>query len=186
LDSQSNNNVSFPPSPPSDVLQWTIIKDFCEATASKIFEESGCTVCGALTLQSDLFEINCVNNKLSILAADGLGFTQQEWTALTDPISECDGPVIDKDCHYICKSCKNAVNCGKVPKFALARGLWIGKVPEELQGLSFAEQLLIARVRHNRCIFRVAKGMHKIIANAVTFEHPMQKYTLHFLHLLKN
>jgi len=62
-----------------------------------------------------------------------------------------------------------------VPKFALAKGLWIGKVPEELQGLSFAEQLLIARVRHNRCIFRVAKGMHKIIANAMTFEHPMQK-----------
>jgi len=83
--------------------------------------------------------------------------------------------VIDKDCHYICKSCKNVVNCGKVPKFALARGLWIGKVPEELQGLNFAEQLLIARVRHNRCIFHVAKGMHKMIENAVTFEHPMQK-----------
>jgi hypothetical protein len=78
LDSQSNSNVSFPPSPPSDVLQKIIIKDFCEATASKNFEESGCTVCGALTLQLDLFEINFVNNKLSVLAADGLGFTQQE------------------------------------------------------------------------------------------------------------
>ena len=78
--------------------------------------------------------------------------------------------MIDKDCHYICKPCKNAVSCGKVPKFALARGLWIGKVPDELQDLSFAEQLLIARVRHNQCIFRVAKRMHKMIANAVTFE----------------
>jgi len=47
-------------------------KDFCEATASKNFEESGCTVCEALILQSDLFEISCVNNKLSVLAADGL------------------------------------------------------------------------------------------------------------------
>ena len=78
LDSQSNSNVSFPPSPPSDVLWQTIIKDFCEATASKNFEESGCTVCEALILQSDLFEISCVNNKLSVLAADGLGFTQQK------------------------------------------------------------------------------------------------------------
>ena len=62
-----------------------------------------------------------------------------------------------------------------MPKFALARGLWIGQVPEELQNLSFTEQLLIGRIRHNRCVFRVAKGMHKMIANAVTFEHPMQK-----------
>ena len=35
---------------------------------------------------------------------------------------------------------------GKVPKFALARGLWLGEIPEELQQLSFAEKLLIGRV----------------------------------------
>ena len=57
--------------------------------------------------------------------------------------------------------------------------MWLGKIPDELQGLSFVEQLLVGRIRHNRCIVRVAKGMHKMIANAVTFEHPMQKiYTV--------
>src|SRR3984893_1922369 len=62
-----------------------------------------------------------------------------------------------------------------MPKFALARGLWLGEIPEELQQLSFAEKLLVSRVRHNRCVVRVGKGMHKMIANAVMFEHPMQK-----------
>jgi hypothetical protein len=167
---QPDTDLPFPPLPPSDTLRRAIIADFCEATGPNHFQEAGCTVCGALTLQSDLLDVNCIDHKFNILGAEGLGFTRQERKTSTDPISECYGPVIDKDCHYICKSCKDAVSCGKVPKFALARGLWIGKVPE---------QLLIARVRHNRCIFRVAKGMHKMIANAVTFEHPMQKiYTV--------
>jgi len=71
------------------------------------------------------------------------------------------------------------VRLKKLPKFALARGLWLGEIQDELQQLSFGEKLLIGRVRHNRCVVRVAKGMHKMIANAVTFEHPMQKiYTV--------
>ena len=54
--------------------------------------------------------------------------------------------------------------------------MWLGDIPEELQHLSFAEKLLIGRIR---CVVRVAKGMHKMIANAVIFEHPIQKlYTV--------
>jgi hypothetical protein len=66
-----------------------------------------------------------------------------------------------------------------MPKFALARGLWLGEIPDELQQLSFAEKLLIGRVMHNQYVVCVAKGMHKMIANAVAFEYPMQKiYTV--------
>jgi hypothetical protein len=36
-----------------------------------------------------------------------------------------------------------------MPVLALANGKWLGKVPKELQNLSYAEQLLVARVRHN-------------------------------------
>jgi len=32
----------------------------------------------------------------------------------------------------------------KVPILALANNLWIGEIPDELQGLTYAEQLLIA------------------------------------------
>jgi len=105
--------------------------------------------------------------------------TRKERKYSAEAISELDGPVMDTSCHYICISCKDKVRHKKMPKFPLARGLWLGEIPDELQQLSFAEKLLIGRVRHNRCVVCVAKGMHKIIANAVTFEHPMQQiYTV--------
>jgi len=64
---------------------------------------------------------------------------------------------------------------GQTPPLALANNLWIGNIPEQLQGLTYAEKLLIARVRHNRCVVRVRGGMHKMKANAITFANPMPK-----------
>ena len=79
----------------------------------------------------------------------GLGFTQMKRKISSDPICELGGPIIDQDCRYICKSCKKTVMRGRIPKFALACGLWFGKVPNKLQDLSFAENLLIGKIRHN-------------------------------------
>jgi hypothetical protein len=98
-------------------------------------------------------------------------------------ISENDGPILDHKCQQICHSCKETIMQGTLPKFSLAQGLWLGKVPDELQNLSFVEQLLIDRVRHNWCIVKVAKGMHKMIVNAVVFEHPMQNIYIVFISL---
>ena len=170
---------TFPPAPPDPSLRKKIINGFCDATGPSRFEEAGCAVCGALTLQTELSDLHSLSIDLSVLNTAGLGFTRKERKDSAEPISELDGPAIDTSCHYICISCKDKVRHGKIPKFALARGLWLGKIPDELQQLSFAEKLLIGRVRHNRCVVRVAKGMHKMISNAVTFEHPMQNiYTI--------
>jgi hypothetical protein len=129
--------------------------------------------------ETELSDLSSLNTNPSLLNTTGLGFTQKERKYFTEPISELDGPAIDPSCHYICISCKDKVTHKKIPKFALARGLWLGNIPDELQQLSFAEKLLIGRVRHNWCVVRIAKGMHKMIANAVAFEHPMQKiYTV--------
>ena len=76
---------------------------------------------------------------------------------------------------YICKKCHKSISAEKRPLLSLANGIWIGEVPSELSDLSFAEQLLIARVRHNTCIVRVSSGMHKMIANAIVFENPTPK-----------
>lgn len=62
-----------------------------------------------------------------------------------------------------------------MPTLALANGLWIGKIPEELRDLTYAEQMLIARVHHNRCIVKVSSGMSKMRANAISFSNPMPK-----------
>jgi hypothetical protein len=72
-------------------------------------------------------------------------------------------------------SCKQFLQKGRTPTYALAKGLWLGNIPLQLQNLSFAEQLLIARVRHNKCIVRVSSGMHKMKANAIMFENPTPK-----------
>jgi len=81
---------------------------------------------------SNLTPIDHLNCKLDHLMAFGLGFTQMERKISSDPICELGGPIINQDCRYICKSCKETVIRGRIPKFALARGLWLGKVPNEL------------------------------------------------------
>jgi len=62
-----------------------------------------------------------------------------------------------------------------MPTLALANGLWIGEIPDKLQDLTYAEQLLIARVHHNRCIVKVTSGMSKMHTNAISFSNPMAK-----------
>ena len=57
-----------------------------------------------------------------------------------------------------------------MPLFSLANGMWVGEVPEVLTSLSFAEKLLIARVRHNRCLIKA-----KMIANCVIYSNPIPK-----------
>jgi hypothetical protein len=174
---EPEHNV-FPPDIPNASSRKRIINDFCDATKPSKFE-AGCAVCGALTLQTELLELSSLNIDLNVLNTVGLGFTWKERKYSAEPISELGGPTVDTSCDYICFSCKDKVKHKKLPKFALARGLWLGEVPNELQQLSFTEKLLISKVRHNQCVVCVAKSMHKMIANAVTFEHPVQKiYTV--------
>ncbi|KAH7904613.1 hypothetical protein BJ138DRAFT_1138502 [Hygrophoropsis aurantiaca] len=69
--------------------------------------------------------------------------------------SNIEGPVLDGLC--------NVLRRGRTPTLALANGVWLGS-------------LLVARVRHNRCIIRVSSsGMHKMIANVISFQHPSHK-----------
>jgi hypothetical protein len=51
----------------------------------------------------------------------------------------------------------------------------VGQVPSQLQGLSYAEQLLISHVRRNKCLVKVSSGMHKMKANVIAFKNPMPK-----------
>ena len=57
----------------------------------------------------------------------------------SDNLADIDGPIIEKDLDNICKSCYKSISKGKMPILALANGKWIGKIPKELQNLSYAE-----------------------------------------------
>jgi hypothetical protein len=70
----------------------------------------------------------------------------------SDPVRELRGPILAPDCSRVCPICVKSLGEKKMPTLTLANGLWVGKIPDELKDLTYAEQLLIARVHHNRCI----------------------------------
>ncbi|KAF5339625.1 hypothetical protein D9611_011516 [Ephemerocybe angulata] len=70
---------------------------------------------------------------------------------------------------------RESIRKGSVPRYALAKGLWIGNVPPELQELRYIERILVAKVRHSICWAKVSSGMRKMKANVVSFESPMPK-----------
>jgi hypothetical protein len=165
----------FPPSPPSEILQETIARGWCKDTSPDEFTEGGCAVCGQLTPVSQLSELSKSGCNLDVLVREGMGLTSLERFSAEDPVQEVKGPVLDQTCTNICTSCKDSLQEGLAPKYALANGLWLGSVPSQLQNLTYAEQLLISRVRRNKCIVQVSSGMHKMKANVIAFENPMPK-----------
>lgn len=169
-------NCSFPPDPPSRSLLEAIVngwsKDMRDAT-----RERGCAVCARLTNDLDLFDLDSVDFDLGLLHPQQAGTTRLERIAISDPVKEIEGPLLENNCHNICKDCAKCLTKAKpeIPINALANGLWLGEVPKELANLSFAEKMLIARVRHNKCIVRVSSGMHKMRANVIMFDAPIPK-----------
>jgi len=67
-----------------------------------------------------------------------------------------------------------------MPTLALAKWPWVGQIPDELKDLTYAEQLLIARVRHNRCIVKVSSGMFKCVQMQYHFLTPCLKFTMSY------
>jgi hypothetical protein len=168
----SKKDIKFPPDPPSAELCQKIVLDFCADTSPEVFEEAGCAVCGKLTPICEMEELSEVEN-VNLLRVDGV--TRKAKSKSSDPVKELRGPILAPGCRKVCSICVESLEKGNVPVLALANGLWVGEIPNELQDLTYAEQLLIARVRHNRCIVQVSSGMFKMRANAISFANPMPK-----------
>jgi Helitron helicase-like domain at N-terminus len=164
----------FPPQPPSQNLQLKIISDFCNDTSPNLFMEAGCAVCGQLTSLHLLQKLSVLELNLKVL--ENSEVTCKERFSMQEPIQSLGHvPVLLENLDNICFKCFKSISNRKRPVLSLANGLWIGNIPTELSNLSYAEQLLIARVRHNRCIVRVSSGMHKMTANAIMFANPTPK-----------
>ena len=170
----TNNNIfSFPPSVPDKNLYHQIISGAVEKMDPKNIEEAGCAVCGLLKPLCELSRLKNVKKLLHILQQEGI--TRVERKTKEEKVHEYSGPVLDYSCSKICNDCRISVRKGKVPRLALAKGLWLGKVPDELKSLRFVEKLLIARVRHTCCYVKVASGMRKMKANVIAFQTPIPK-----------
>jgi hypothetical protein len=137
-----------------------------------VFEEAGCAVCGKLTPICEMEDLSEVEN-IGLLNVDGV--TRRARCKSSDPVRDLRGPILAPGCNRVCSVCIESLDKRKLPILSLANGIWIGEIPDELQGLTYAEQLLIARVRHNRCVVKVSSGMFKMRANAISFSNPMPK-----------
>ena len=168
-----NNQFPFPPSMPDKNLYHQIISDAIKKMDPKSIEEAGCAVCGLLKPSCELSRLKSVKNLLHILQKEGI--TRVERKTEDQKVHEYSGPVLDYSCSKICNDCRMSLRKGKVLSLALANGLWLGKVPDELKSLRFVEKLLIARVRHTCCYVKVASGMRKMKANVIAFQSPIPK-----------
>ncbi|KAF8578232.1 hypothetical protein K439DRAFT_1266640, partial [Ramaria rubella] len=164
----------FPPKPNNSSNIVELIRQACEALNPLEFEEVGCAVCGILTPKSSAIKRKNANVDWDMLISER-DVTRKERFSPNDPIETITGPVVDENCEHICPSCHQKLTKHIIPLLALVNGKWIGKVSSQLQNLSFAEKLLIARVCSNYCVTRVSSGMHKMTANAVLFPNPMIK-----------
>ncbi|PPQ81054.1 hypothetical protein CVT26_006166, partial [Gymnopilus dilepis] len=160
---------SFPPSPLDIRRTHQLALAWANAFQPENILETGCTVCGLLHLCKDMREFDSTAYNMDILHSP---FSRQERRTISDPIKPLDGPLLDDACNLICDPCHQSLKAEKLPLFALANGFWLGKVPDVLCDLTFAEKLLIARVRHNRCVVRVASGRVKMMANVIMFSNP--------------
>jgi hypothetical protein len=58
----------------------------------------------------------------------------------------------------LCVLCKAELDRGRLPKDALANRRWVGKVPKELEGLTWLEERLVARAHASGGILRLQRG----------------------------
>ncbi|KAJ6514263.1 hypothetical protein C8R47DRAFT_914817, partial [Mycena vitilis] len=161
---------SFPPKSLSLKAAHRIISKHCKTVSPRSFKEAGCAVCGCLTPLTNLSRLDEYKGSLALLIVPGV--TRTERKSSNDPIEEEIGPVLDNDCSHLCVDCETLLNNGIVPQTALARHNWLGRVPEQLKDLTYAEGIMIARVRHNRCVIRVNSGRVRMSANAIMFSQP--------------
>lgn len=164
----------FPPPPLSSEQSRKIISGFCRSTGAQFVEESGCAICGLLTSTRQLKPLKQIKRMLSVLTVSGV--TRVERNSPKQKVKEYHGPVLDYQCNDACESCRQSVVSGKIPKNALANGMWLGAVPQVLKDLRFVEKLLVARVRRTRCYTRVtASGLSKMKAHVIAFEAPIER-----------
>ncbi|KAJ7123843.1 hypothetical protein C8R43DRAFT_1098972 [Mycena crocata] len=168
--------TEFPPKPADELTLHRILTKSSESVQPDHFIEAGCAVCGQLTPMSDLTPLDEFQGSLDHLRGEGV--TRRERFTSSDPIEELPGPVLADGCTQICVECEVLVLRNLIPRNALANHNWVGIVPPQLQGLTYAEGVMIARVRHNRCVIRVNSGRVRMHANAIMFAQPALKVYL--------
>ncbi|KAJ6460428.1 hypothetical protein DFH09DRAFT_1255109 [Mycena vulgaris] len=169
-------SAEFPPAPHSKEDIHRIVSGACSALLPDRFMEAGCAVCGMLTPLTKLSDLANFKGDLNILEHEGV--TRKERFTVDEPLEEFQGPVLAHGCTHLCVECEIALSKHNIPRNALVRHCWLGEIPPQLRDLSYAEGVMIAKVRHNRCVIRVNSGRVRMHANAIMFSQPVLKVYL--------
>lgn len=114
-----------------------------------------------------------MNYDLNVISPGDIG--RYERLHESDPIISLKGPILAENCNHVCLTCQSFFKKGKMPPDSLANSFWIGSIPSVLQNLTFAEKMLISKIRHNKCLVRVSSGRAKMTANIIMFSNPTVK-----------
>jgi hypothetical protein len=135
-----------------------IIREFRANTNNSALQCQECSFCGTNELVSkcrlrhiDHLDISLLESAVAKLCA----VSNQACLSCFHP------ETIKNSCYVLCHSCEKSVSKKRfkeIPTQAHANGLWIGDVPDELQGLSLIEEQCISRVRATRCFFKLSLG----------------------------
>jgi hypothetical protein len=117
------------------------VEEFIERTNNAAMRQEICTSCTRLTLTSTMVEtsISDIPNRHVLSPA-----TPHPSHELTDGMLLAGGIQPLDALAFICTECIERLKKGRRPKFSLANGMWVGRVPPELQGLTLPERILIS------------------------------------------
>ena len=144
---------------PSELTRARCYQRFYEATSNGALEMCVCAVCGReCTVKEDkvmMMPLSLMPNSRRLVPA----VPHREHELFQGKLLEPAGVTVGEEDPIIgvCGECLQELNkAGEAPpKYSLANRMWIGKVPWELQVLTFPEQLLIALLYPRVYVFKL-------------------------------
>lgn len=128
--------------PPSKQVVDAAIAEFIDRTGNAALASGVCAVCARETAASDISQhhLDSIPNSHRLIPS----VPHPNHDIFNGMLLHPRGLVnVNSGC--VCGECLRALKTDKVPSFALANGMWIGRTPHELAFLTLPERLLIAK-----------------------------------------
>lgn len=176
--------ATFPPRPVEKQRMVEMAQEFAVAMSASSVAEGPCAVCGRLKFYTEMTTYEMDKMNLAVLARGHEGVAVRERRDPGVSVDVVSGPIlceagtfVSDGCRYmyICKPCLGGIQTRRLPRHALANGLWIGDRPDVLARLGFLEKLLIAKYWHNICVVQLSQGQRKMRANVIVYPQPVIK-----------
>jgi hypothetical protein len=128
--------------PPSKEVVDTAISEFIDRTGNAALAVGICAICARETRSIDLSlqRLDSIPNPHRLIP-----ITPHPSHDLFNGMLLHPPGVLDNGTGSLCAECVMALKADKIPKYALANGMWIGRIPHELAYLTLPERILIAK-----------------------------------------